>query len=49
MGVFIEGAKNTAAAEAALKINYFFSQILEPEFREFYYIPQPHTRANCWS
>jgi adenylate cyclase len=36
MGVFIDGAKNTAAAEAALKINYFFTQILEPEFREFY-------------
>jgi adenylate cyclase len=36
MGVFIEGAKNTAAAEAGLKINYFFSQILRPAFTNFY-------------
>lgn len=36
MGVFIEGAKNTAAAEAALKINYFFSRILRPAFTTFY-------------
>jgi adenylate cyclase len=36
MGVFITGAKNSAAAEAALKINYFFTQILVPAFRGFY-------------
>jgi adenylate cyclase len=36
MGVFFEGAKNTAAAEAALKINYFFTEILTPAFTEFY-------------
>jgi class 3 adenylate cyclase len=36
MGVFFEGAKNTAAAEAALKINYFFTQILVPAFTSFY-------------
>lgn len=36
MGVFFEGANNTAAAEAALKINYFFTQILVPAFTSFY-------------
>jgi uridylate cyclase len=36
MGVFLGGAKNTAAAEAALKINYFFSYILRPAFISFY-------------
>jgi adenylate cyclase len=36
MGIFIEGTKNTAAAEAALKINYFFSNILQPAFTKFY-------------
>lgn len=36
MGVFIGGRKNTSAAEAALKINYFFSQILQPAFQSFY-------------
>jgi adenylate cyclase len=36
MAVFLEGAKNTAAAEAALKINYFFSNILRPAFTSFY-------------
>ena len=36
MGVFIEGAKNTNAAEAGLKINYFFTQILTPAFNDFY-------------
>jgi class 3 adenylate cyclase len=36
MAVFLEGAKNTAAAEAALKINYFFSKILRPSFTGFY-------------
>ena len=36
MAVFLEGAKNTAAAEAALKINYFFSKILRPAFTGFY-------------
>jgi class 3 adenylate cyclase len=36
MGVFFKGAKNTAAAEAALKISYFFTKILEPAFSGFY-------------
>jgi adenylate cyclase len=36
MGVFMEGNKNTAAAEAALKINYFFINILRPAFMSFY-------------
>jgi adenylate cyclase len=36
MGVFLEGAKNTNAAEAGLKINCFFSQILKPAFARLY-------------
>lgn len=36
MGVFISGAKNTNAAEAGLKINYFFSKILKPAFARVY-------------
>jgi adenylate cyclase len=36
MGVFYEGTKNTAAVEAGLKINYFFSHILRPAFNNFY-------------
>jgi adenylate cyclase len=36
MGIFIEGAKNSNAAEAALKINYFFTGILVPAFNEYY-------------
>ena len=36
MGVFVEGAKNTNAVEAGLKINYFFSQMLTPAFNDFY-------------
>jgi adenylate cyclase len=36
MGVFVEGAKNSNAAEAGLKINYFFSYILTPAFNDFY-------------
>ena len=36
MGVFFKGAKNTAAAEAALKINYFFKNILIPAFTSYY-------------
>jgi adenylate cyclase len=36
MGVFFGGTKNTAAAEAALKINYFFVFILIPVFAGFY-------------
>ena len=36
MAVFLEGAKNTNAAEAALKISYFFSEILRPAFATFY-------------
>lgn len=36
MGVFTEGAKNTCAVEAALKINYFFKNVLKPAFGKFY-------------
>lgn len=36
MGVFIGDSKNTSAAKAALKINYFFSSILQPKFLAFY-------------
>lgn len=36
MGVFVDGPKNSDAAEAALKISYFFSQILTPAFNNFY-------------
>lgn len=36
MGVFIGDLKNTKAAEAALKINYFFKNILAPAFEKFY-------------
>jgi adenylate cyclase len=36
MGIFFKGAKNTSAAEAALKISYFFSNILRPAFTGFY-------------
>jgi hypothetical protein len=36
MGVFIGNSKNTSAAKAALKINYFFGQILQPKFSAFY-------------
>jgi class 3 adenylate cyclase len=36
MGVFIEGNKNTNAAQAGLKINYFFTYILTPTFNSFY-------------
>jgi len=36
MGVFIDGAKNTNAAEAALKINYFFTEVLALSFNQFY-------------
>jgi class 3 adenylate cyclase len=36
MGVWIEGAKNTNAGEAGLKINYFFLYILKPAFNSFY-------------
>jgi class 3 adenylate cyclase len=37
MGIFFRGAKNTAAAKAALQINYFFTQILEPAFTGYYH------------
>jgi class 3 adenylate cyclase len=33
MGVFIAGAKNTAACKCALQINWFFQHALIPEFR----------------
>ena len=36
MGVFMGKSKNTSAAKAALKINYFFSYILQPKFLSFY-------------
>jgi adenylate cyclase len=36
MGVFMGNSKNTTAAKAALKINYFFSYILQPKFLAFY-------------
>jgi len=36
MGVFIGSLKNTNAAEAGLKINYFTTQILAPAFDQFY-------------
>ncbi len=36
MGVFIGGRKNTSAAKAALKINYFFTYILQQQFVGFY-------------
>jgi class 3 adenylate cyclase len=42
MGVFVEGAKNTNAAEAGLKINYFFSQVLTPSFNDFYKVSFPN-------
>jgi adenylate cyclase len=36
MGVFFGDSKNSEAAEAALKINYFFTYILIPSFTSFY-------------
>jgi adenylate cyclase len=36
MGVFIGNVKNTSATKAALKINYFFTHVLEPIFQSFY-------------
>jgi len=36
MGVFIGDRKNSSAAKAALKINYFFTYILQPQFLAFY-------------
>ncbi|HKS73063.1 MAG TPA: hypothetical protein VJQ82_07695, partial [Terriglobales bacterium] len=36
MGVFIGNFKNSSAAKAALKINYFFTKVLEPTFLSFY-------------
>jgi adenylate cyclase len=36
MGVFFGKRKNTSAGEAALKINYFFTEILVPAFTQFY-------------
>lgn len=36
MGVFMGKFKNTSAAKAALKINYFFTRVLEPAFLSFY-------------
>ncbi len=36
MGIFIGDSKNSSAAKTALKINYFFTQILQPRFLDFY-------------
>ena len=36
MGVFIGNFKNTSAAKAALKINYFFTTVLVPAFLTLY-------------
>ena len=36
MGVFIGNFKNTSAAKAALRINYFFTQVLQPSFENSY-------------
>jgi class 3 adenylate cyclase len=36
MGVFIEGAKNTAAVRAALKINYCVREIINPQLKAAY-------------
>jgi uridylate cyclase len=36
MGVFIGDRKNSSAAKTALKINYFFTHILQPQFLAFY-------------
>ena len=36
MGVFIGDFKNTTATKTALKINYFFTQVLQPSFQKFY-------------
>jgi class 3 adenylate cyclase len=36
MGVFHAGTKNTNAAKAGLKINYFFSKMLKPAFAGMY-------------
>jgi class 3 adenylate cyclase len=36
MGIFYEGSKNTAAARAALKINYAVHSIIRPEFSAYY-------------
>jgi adenylate cyclase len=36
MGIFFGTRKNTAASEAALKINYFFIEVLVPSFVNFY-------------
>lgn len=36
MGVFVEGAKNTNAAKAALTINYVFLNVIVPKFKAQY-------------
>ena len=36
MGIFMGKSKNTSTAKAALKINYFFTRVLEPAFLSFY-------------
>ncbi len=36
MGVFLDGAKNTAAATCGLQVNWFFKNALVPKFQSFY-------------
>jgi class 3 adenylate cyclase len=36
MGVFIEGGKNTAAANCGLQINWFFREVIIARFKAFY-------------
>ena len=36
MGIFIGDSKNSDAAKTALKINYFFTYVLQPKFLAFY-------------
>ena len=45
MGVFIGNFKNTSAAKAALRINYFFTQVLQPASKSFTRACKPHPSA----
>jgi len=36
MGIFLDGAKNTAAATCGLNVNWFFQHALKPKFQSFY-------------
>jgi adenylate cyclase len=44
MGVFLGDLKNTHATEAGLKINYFFWEILNKAFADFYQLRAPALR-----